>query len=69
MRIQVGDCVQLLTGGCLMTADQRFPGLLSGESDRQRTEIACVWFNDAGELKRGRFEESNLRVWVLKDSQ
>ncbi len=42
-----------------MTASERYEGLVG-----MRTEIECVWFNDAGELNRGRFEQRMLRMWI-----
>lgn len=62
MRLKVGDCAQLKTGGCLMTVAQVFTGLLAGQPD-----ISCVWFNDEGELKDGRFAADALRRWVLDE--
>lgn len=29
--------------------------------------VDCVWFNDAGELRTGRFAPNALRRWVLDE--
>lgn len=61
MTINTGDCVQLKTGGCLMT--------VNNVADLATTmRIDCVWFNDAGELKSGRFEGRALRRWILDEA-
>lgn len=60
MKIKSGDCVQLKTGGCLMTVN-RVVDLATVKG------VDCVWFNDAGELKSGRFEPEALRRWVLDE--
>lgn len=60
MTLKTGDCVQLKTGGCLMTVD-KIVDMATAKG------VDCVWFNDAGELKTGRFALEALRRWVLDD--
>lgn len=60
--MKTGDCVQLKSGGCLMTVT----AVHRGESYHN---VDCVWFNDAGELKRGGFPVSSLNQWVLTEQE
>jgi uncharacterized protein YodC (DUF2158 family) len=62
MRLNVGDCVQLKTGGCLMTVGRIIDSATAKDVD-------CVWFNDTGELKTGRFAREVLRRWLLDERQ
>lgn len=50
--MQVGDCVNLRTGGCLMTVI-----LVCGEA------IGCMWFDDSAQLHKEAFWQDELQNW------
>ena len=54
--LRVGDCVQLVHGGAVMTVDR-----IVNSVGPDRNEVDCVWFTESGELCRQRFEKRSLR--------
>lgn len=51
--LKVGDCVNPVTGGCLMTVRT-----ITGE------DVRCDWFDDHQQLQSGAFKVSKLRPWL-----
>lgn len=62
--IRVGDCVQLKTGGYLMTVWHVYPYDATIPIER----VECVWFDIQGQIHRDTFGPEGLRRWLLDDS-
>jgi uncharacterized protein YodC (DUF2158 family) len=52
--MKIGDCVQLKTGGCVMTIN--WVGVAT---------IGCVWFDESQILHRGVFGTEALREIII----
>jgi len=59
--IRTGDVVQLGGGGCLMTVSR------VGQRVVEARPIACIWFDDDGQLKSGDFVIESLRRVIVDD--
>lgn len=62
--LRAGDCVQLKTGGYLMTVARVLPfnPAIPVES------VECTWFDIEGRLPCEHFRPTGLRRWLLDDS-
>lgn len=61
---RAGDCVQLKTGGYLMTVAQVFPFDPVVPVER----VGCVWFDLEGRVHSEDFRPETLRRWLLDES-